>query len=157
EKDSSHAILGGLTSTVTQSLLNEFRFQGARENRPRPYNGPNITGQSRPLPDTAFDFAKGYRFGEPFFIPVKYYDTRVQFNDNVSLLRGAHSYKAGVEYNRVNSVQTFVGFANGRWIFDSTAGFLDDFNHKTNKHVLLYLQQAGVGGLSVEEAGTQMI
>src|SRR5205085_2217189 len=98
-----------------------------------------------------------YRFGEPFFIPVKYYDTRVQFNDNVSFLHGAHSYKAGAEFNRVNSVQTFVGFANGRWIFDSTDGFLEDLKNGTNKHVLLYLQQAGVGGLSVEDAGTQSI
>lgn len=161
EKDSSHAIIGGLTSTATQSVLNEMRFQAARENRPRPYDGPNITGQNRPLPDTAFDFVRGYRFGEPFFIPVKYYDTRVQLNDNVSYLRGAHSYKAGVEYNRVNSVQTFVGFANGRWIFDSTDGFLEDLaNAKKGipaKHVLLYLQQAGVGNTTVEEAGTQSI
>ena len=178
EKDSSGAFTGSLITTWTNSLLNEFRFQGARENRPRPYNGPNITGQSRPLPDTAFDFAKGYRFGEPFFIPVKYYDTRVQLNDNVSLLRGGHSYKAGVEFNRVNSVQTFVGFANGRYIFDSTDGFLnylknpnyvecsDGSSSQSGKcpagasitgPVLLYLQQAGVGGLTAEQAGTQSI
>jgi hypothetical protein len=93
----------------------------------------------------------------PFFIPVEYYDTRVQFNDNVSFLRGAHSIKAGAEYNRVNSVQTFLGFANGRYIFDSTAGFLEDLKNHTNNHVLLYLQQAGVGNISVEEAGTQSI
>ena len=187
EKDSSNAIVGGLTSTLQASLLNEFRFQFARENRPRPYNGPLIAGQNRPLPDTAFDFAKSYRFGEPFFIPVKYYDTRVQFNENVSFLRGAHDIKAGVEFNRVNSVQTFVGFANGRYIFSSTDGFLkynanpkyvectDPKNPdpKTNfttspdgvcpkgyditGPVLLYLQQAGVGNISVEEAGTQSI
>ncbi|HVE72412.1 MAG TPA: carboxypeptidase regulatory-like domain-containing protein [Thermoanaerobaculia bacterium] len=157
EKDHSHAVTGSLISTVTTSLLNEFRFQYAREDRPRPYNGPNITGQSRPLPDTAFDFANGYRFGMPFFIPVEYYDTRIQFNDNVSFLRGAHSVKLGAEYNRVSSVQTFLGFANGRWVFDSTEGFLEDVRNKTNKHVLLYLQQAGVGDISVEEAGTQSI
>ncbi|HEV2718425.1 MAG TPA: TonB-dependent receptor, partial [Thermoanaerobaculia bacterium] len=103
EKDSSHAVAGGLNSTFSQSTLNEFRFQFSRENRPRPYNGPNITGQNRPLPDTAFDFARSYRFGEPFFIPVKYYDTRVQYVDNISYLVGAHAYKAGVEFNRVNS------------------------------------------------------
>ncbi len=178
EKDSSHAVTGSLITSWSNSLLNEFRFQGARENRPRPYNGPNITGQSRPLPDTAFDFGRGYRFGEPFFIPVKYYDTRIQLIDNVSLLRGAHSYKAGVEYNRVNSVQTFVGFANGRYIFDSTDGFLN-YLHNPNYvecsdgsssqsgtcaagasitgPVLLYLQQAGVGNLTAEQAGTQSI
>jgi hypothetical protein len=178
ENDSSHAVVGGLTSTFQSSLLNEFRFQFARENRPRPYNGPLITGQSRPLPDTAFDFAKSYRFGEPFFIPVKYYDTRVQLTNNVSYLRGPHDIKAGFEYNRVNSVQTFLGFANGRYIFDSTDGFLNylknpkyvECSNGTSSQtgvcpsgssitgpVLLYLQQAGVGNISVEQAGTQSI
>ena len=178
EKDSSHAGTGSVITAFTSSLLNEFRFQVARENRPRPYNGPNITGQSRPLPDTAFDFGRGYRFGEPFFIPVKYYDTRNQFNDNISYLRGAHAFKVGVEYNRVNSVQTFVGFANGRYIFSSTDGFLNylqnpnyvecsDGTSSANGTcpagasitgpVLLYLQQAGVGGLTAEQAGTQSI
>jgi len=178
EKDSSHALSGMLVSTVTNALLNEFRFQFARENRPRTYNGPLISGQSRPLPDTAFDFGRSYRFGEPFFIPVKYYDTRVQFNENVSLLRGAHSFKAGLEFNRVNSVQTFEGFANGRYIFSSTTGFLnylqnpnyvecsDGSSSATGKcaggasvtgPVLLFLQQAGVGGLTAQQAGTQSI
>src|SRR3954447_3428302 len=178
EKDSSNAIVGGLTSTLQASLLNEFRFQFAKESRPRPYTGPLITGQSRPLPDTAFDFGKSYRFGEPFFIPVKYYDTRVQFNNNLSFLRGPHDIKAGLEFNRVNSVQTFLGFANGRYIFSSTDGFLNYLKNpkyvecsdgKSSQTgtcaggasitgpVLLYLQQAGVGNISVEEAGTQSI
>jgi hypothetical protein len=160
EKDFSHAGGGSVFSTVRSDLLNELRFQYAREDRPRPYNGPIITdgnGLQRPLPDTAFDFGSSYRFGMPFFIPVEYYDTRIQFNDNVSWLRGAHSIKAGVEYNRVNSVQTFLGFANGRYIFDSTAGFLEDLRNHTNNHVILFLQQAGVGDVSVEEAGTQSI
>lgn len=178
EKDFSHAGTGSVISTLRSNLLNEFRFQYAREDRPRPYNGPTITGTDRPLPDTAFDFARGYRFGMPFFIPVDYYDTRIQLNDNVSWLRGAHAIKVGAEYNRVNSVQTFVGFANGRYIFSSTDGFLNYLNNPNYVEcsdgtsspngtcpagaditgpVLLYLQQAGVGGLSVEEAGTQSI
>ncbi|PYQ51189.1 MAG: hypothetical protein DMF78_13905 [Acidobacteria bacterium] len=178
EKDYSHAGSGSLISGLSASVLNELRFQFAREYRPRPYLGPNITGQSRPLPDTAFDFGRGYRFGEPFFIPVDYYDQRIQFNDNISLIKGRHAIKAGVELNAVKSVQTFVGFANGRYIFSSTDGFLnyarnpryvECSNGTTSQNgqcsggasvtgpVLLYLQQAGVGGLSVEEAGTQSI
>ncbi len=178
EKGDSSALTGSLISTVTNDLLNEFRFQTAKENRPREYNGPNVTGQSRPLPDTAFDFGRSYRFGLPFFIPVEYYDTRVQLTDNVTIIRGAHSFKVGGEYNRVNSVQTFIGFANGRYIFGSTDGFLNYLNNPNYVEcsngsssangtcpagtnitgpVLLYLQQAGVGGLSVEEAGTQSI
>jgi len=179
ERDYSHAGTGSVISTLSSNLLNELRFQYAREDRPRPYNGPNITGKSRPLPDTAFDFGRSYRFGMPFFIPVEYYDTRIQINNNVSFLRGAHSIKAGAEYNRVESVQTFIGFANGRFIFRSTQDFLDyvnvgnwiecgssakvfasacpDGSFPTGGPVLLYLQQAGVGGLTVEQAGTQEI
>ncbi|HEX6177669.1 MAG TPA: TonB-dependent receptor, partial [Thermoanaerobaculia bacterium] len=178
EQDYSHAGTGSVISTFSSNLLNELRFQYAREDRPRPYNGPMINGQNRPLPDTAFDFGKGYRFGMPFFIPVEYYDTRLQLNNNVSFLRGAHSIKAGVEYNRVESVQTFIGFANGRFIFSSTDGFMNylanpkyvECSNGTSSAtgvcpsgtrivgpVLLYLQQAGVGNISVEEAGTQSI
>ena len=178
EADHSHAVSGALISSFSGNVLNEFRFQLAREDRPRPYDGPNVTGQSRPLPDTAFDFGRGYRFGEPFFIPVEYYDTRFQINNNVSVIKGRHALKFGVEFNRVESVQTFLGFANGRYIFGSTDGFL---NYARNRNyvecsngstsqtgvcpagsditgpVLLYLQQAGVGAISVEDAGTQEI
>jgi hypothetical protein len=178
EKDRSHAVSGAIVSALGARVYNELRFQFAREDRPRPYDGPNVLGQSRPLPDTAFDFGRGYRFGMPFFIPVEYYDTRLQLNNNVSILAGAHAIKAGVELNHVDSRQTFIGFANGRYIFSSTDGFL---NYVANPRyvecsdgsssaiglcppgtritgpVLLYLQQAGVGGISVEEAGTQSI
>ena len=178
EADHSHAVSGALISSFSGNVLNEFRFQLAREDRPRPYDGPNVTGQNRPLPDTAFDFGRGYRFGLPFFIPVEYYDTRFQINNNVSVVRGRHAVKFGVEFNRVESVQTFLGFANGRYIFGSTDGFL---NYARNRNyvecsngstsqtgvcpagsrvtgpVLLYLQQAGVGSISVEDAGTQSI
>lgn len=176
EKDKSNAGTGSIISTISESLLNEARFQYAREDRPRPYNGPIING--RPLPDTAFDFVDSFRFGEPFFIPVKYYDERYQANENLSVLRGDHSIKGGVEYNYVSSNQTFVGFANGRYIFSSTDGFL---NYAKNPNyvecsdgsssqagvcppgtsvtgpVLLYLQQAGANGNTVEQAGTQKI
>jgi hypothetical protein len=181
EKDYSNAGTFSLLSTFSGNTSNELRAQWAREDRPRPYLGPLITGQTRPLPDTAFDFAKSYRFGEPFFIPVTYHDTRLQFNDNITHIWGNHTFKAGFEYNVTAASQTFLGFANGRYIFSSTAGFL---NYLANPHyvectngtasttsqtgacpagysingpVLLYLQQAGVGNVSVEQAGTQKI
>ena len=178
EKDDSNAVTGSLISNLSGTLLNEFRFQWARENRPRPYDGPDISGQSRPLPDTAFDFGRAYRFGEPFFIPVDYFDERIQFNDNVSVIKGRHSMKFGVEYNRVHSNQTFRGFQNGRYVFGSTDGFLNyarnpkyvECSNGTTSEtgacpagsgitgpLLLFLQQFGVGGLSAEEAGTQDI
>ena len=179
ERDWSHAFNGSLLSLLSPTATNELRFQVSREERPRPYRGPVNPHSGRPFPDTAMDFDRGYRFGMPFFIPVEYYDTRLQLLNNVSLARGDHLVKAGIEWNRVESVQTFIGFANGRYIFSSTDGFLN-FVEQGNGYVecsdgstavsgacpdgteitgpvLVYLQQAGAGGLSVEEAGTQEI
>src|SRR5882762_4462714 len=185
EQDHSNAINGSLNSYLTSNLQNEFRFQYSREDRPRPYDGPRSsllgpdptgTGQ-RPFPDVALDFAGGYRFGMPFFLPVDYYDTRVQLLDNISIAKGAHLFKLGGEYNRVNSVQTFIGFANSRYIFSSVQGFLNYVANDSNYvecsnsaprtdgtcpggaitgPVLLYLQQAGINR-SVRDAGTQSI
>ena len=179
ERDWSHAFNGSLLSLLSATTTNEFRFQVSREDRPRPYLGPDNPNTGRPFPDTGMDFVHGYRFGMPFFIPVEYYDTRIQALDNISVAKGDHLIKAGVEWNRVESVQTFIGFANGRYIFSSLDGFLN-FVEQGNGYVecadgststtgacpdgtditgpiLLYLQQSGVGDLTVEEAGTQSI
>ena len=158
EKDFSKAITGSALSTFNANTSNEFRFQFAREDRPRPYGGPISPVTGRPLPDTAFDFVNSYRFGEPFFIPVDYHDDRSQFVDNVSYFLGQHTFKAGVEFNRTAASQIFRGFINGRYIFASTDAFLDYLQHPENQSdVLLYIQQAGVGNTTAEEAGTQTI
>jgi hypothetical protein len=190
ENDHSHAVNGSLTSLFSSSLSNEFRFQWAREDRPRPYDGPINPATGRPFPDTDVGFVnadgfQGYRFGMPFFIPVDAHDYRLQFLDNLSILRGNHLFKVGAEWNRTGVNQTFRGFGNGRIAFTSVDGFLnyvangngyvecaDDVTEAptpsqttgacpAGEHitgpVALYLQQAGIGGLTVDEAGTQTI
>jgi hypothetical protein len=190
ERDFSHAINGGLSSALSSSLSNEFRFQWAREERPRPYEGAINPATNRPFPDTDIGFVNaegfnGYRIGMPFFIPVDAYDYRFQVLDNVSLVSGNHLFKLGAEWNRTGVNQTFRGFGNGRIAFTSVPGFLnyvangngyvecalDVTNTPTpsqttgscpaGQHitgpVALYLQQAGIGGLTVDEAGTQTI
>ncbi|PYP20871.1 MAG: hypothetical protein DMD54_00120 [Gemmatimonadetes bacterium] len=185
EQDHSNAINGSLLSYVTPTVGNEFRFQYSREDRPRPYDGvrsaalgtdPTGTGL-RPFPDVAI--GPNYRYGMPFFLPIDYYDTRIQLVDNVSFTKGDHFIKVGGEYNRVNSVQTFIGFANSRYIFGSVQSYFNYLTHNNPQYVecsngstnnagtcpanttvtgpvLLYLQQAGVNR-SVREAGTQEI
>jgi hypothetical protein len=163
EQDHSNAVNGSLVSYLSSNMANEFRFQYSREDRPRPYEGPRTallgtdpTGTGvRPFPDIAV--GPNYRFGMPFFLPVDYYDTRLQLVDNVSFARGDHFFKFGAEYNKVHSVQTFVGFANSRYIFADVPSFLAFAGDASQSGgVLLYLQQAGVGR-TVREAGTQDI
>ena len=179
EKDYSHAVNGSFTSVFSSSLSNEFRFQWAREARPRPYDGPINPGTGRPFPDTDIDFGGQYRIGMPFFIPVADHDVRFQVLDNVSLVKGNHLFKLGAEWNRTATTQTFVGFGNGRMAFGSVNGFLnyvangngyvecsDGSSNTTGAcpvgtditgPVVLYLQQAGVPPLTLEESGTQTI
>jgi hypothetical protein len=186
EQDHSHAVNGSLTSLFSSALSNEFRFQWAREDRPRPYEGAINPLTSRPFPDTDIGFVgpdgfAGYRMGMPFFIPLHTaYDYRFQVLDNISLLRGNHLFKLGAEWNRTGVNQTFLGFGNGRMAFTSVNGFLNyvangpgyvecsdnttsftgacaDTTATITGPVALYLQQAGVGGLTVEQAGTQTI
>ncbi len=161
EQDYSHSFTTTVISALSDSWLNEFRGQYAKEFRPRPYDGPMIPGQNRPFPDTAI-VETGSRFGMPFFIPVEYDDDRLQLNNNVSILKGNHSIKAGIEYNDVGSSQTFIGFANGRYIFSTVDDFIAYASNPTppsdpNGPVLLFLQFAGVGGLTPEQAGTQTL
>jgi hypothetical protein len=185
EQDHSHAVNGSLSSLFSSSLSNEFRFQWAREDRPRPYEGPINPATSRPFPDTDIGFVgpdgfASYRIGMPFFIPLQTaYDYRFQVVDNISLVRGNHLFKFGAEWNRTGVNQTFLGFANGRMGFLSVNGFLnyvangngyvecsDGSSNTTGAcptgttitgPVALYLQQAGVPPITVEEAGTQTI
>jgi carboxypeptidase family protein len=167
EQDHSNAVNGSLASILSSNTSNELRFQYSREDRPRPYDGPRSAALGtnradppalRPFPDVAI--GPNFRFGMPFFLPIDYYDTRIQLLDNLSIAKGDHFFKVGGEYNRVNSVQTFIGFANSRYIFSSVNGFLNFLLDSTytdaSGPVLLYLQQAGVGQ-NVRQSGTQEI
>jgi carboxypeptidase family protein len=182
EKDYSNAVNGSLQSFLSSRATNELRFQFSREDRPRPYSGPINPVSGTPFKDTGMDFASGFRLGMPFFIPVKDHDTRFQVLDNFAIARGSHLWKFGGEWNRTETVQTFIGFANGRMIFSSVNGFLNYVSQGSHYiectapdttgvfpgdvcpgggtisgPVLLYLQFAGVGGLTPDQAGTQSI
>src|SRR3954463_10313224 len=130
ERDWSHAVNGSLTSQFSSALSNEFRFQWAREDRPRPYAGAINPASARPFPDTDILFiapdasVQGYRVGMPFFIPVDAHDYRFQVLDNVSVVSGSHLFKLGGEWNRTGVTQTFRGFGNGRMAFTSVPGYL---------------------------------
>ncbi|MBA2738014.1 MAG: TonB-dependent receptor [Pyrinomonadaceae bacterium] len=162
ETDNSNSFITQLVTNFSANLLNEFRFQYAREGRPRFYDGPD-------LPDTTigtFDGSISYRFGRPFFLPVPEVDTRFQFTDNFTVIKGNHTVKLGVDINRAKTSQTFIGFARGRYIFaaptidQAIQGFQNyiapgPVGSRNVSGLALYLQFAPIGNRTVEEAGTQ--
>jgi len=99
-------------------------------------------------------------------LPVPEVDTRFQFTDNLTWLKGNHAMKFGADINRVRTSQTFVGFARGRYIF--AGGTIDQAIQGFQNYIApvpvgsrdvsglaLYLQFAPIGNRTVEQAGTQ--
>jgi carboxypeptidase family protein len=97
EKDRSNTVVGQLASFFSTSLVNEFRGQYSREERPRLANAKSPTVQT----------GIG-RFGTVNFLGEnEQFDWRVQVADSLTWSRGAHTVKFGGEYNRVFQDQTF--------------------------------------------------
>jgi outer membrane receptor for ferrienterochelin and colicin len=109
-----------LFSTVTTNKLNELHLTYSRESRPR-----NVVTSNVPA-DTGMGFGTSFRFGHPFFLMpnVDELVKRYQIKNNLSIISGAHTIKAGGEWVHTNNAQVFRGFFQGRYIFDSVVGFL---------------------------------
>jgi hypothetical protein len=136
EKDFNNALIGSWTWALSPRLLNEFRFQFARENRPRQENsfllpdttiGP-CTQQLDFEPPTIGCLGRNFRFGQPFFHPSFVIDKQFQITDNISIIHGQHTIKFG--FDTLNNVEAnfFQGFARGYWEFDTVEGFLNYVN-----------------------------
>ena len=109
-----------LFTTLTTNRLNEFHVTFSREGRPR-----SAVASSVPA-DTAMGFATSFRFGHPFFMQpnVDELVKRFQVKNNLSIVSGTHTIKAGGEWQHTRNAQVFRGFFEGRYIFDSVPGFL---------------------------------
>ncbi len=166
EEDFSHAVNGALSSQLSNTIANEFRFQWAREDRPRGYEGPLVPGAptpaqpafadigGQPFPDTGMDFADGFRIGLPFFLPIDPgIDKRLQILDNMSFLVGDHLLKVGVEWNRTQFEQQFIGFAAARYIFSSVDGFINYVTQGPSYVECLGGPNAGASGVGVDCGG----
>jgi hypothetical protein len=107
-------------TTLSPRLLNEAHFTYSRETRPRTAASSNLAA------DTGMGFSPTFRFGNPYFIQpaVDELIWRIQMKDNVSLVLGTHTVKAGGEWMHTLNDQVFRGFFTGRYLFDSVTGFL---------------------------------
>ena len=107
-------------TTFANNKLNEFHFTYSRETRPRTANPSNLTA------DTGMGFAPSFRFGNPFFLQPNVDESiwRTQLKDNISIVRGGHTWKVGGEWMHTLNDQVFRGFFTGRYLFESVEGFL---------------------------------
>jgi hypothetical protein len=106
EGDNSSTVVGQLTTLLTSSTINELRGQYSKENRPR------LANELSPLIQASYG-----NFGTVNFLPTTESDYRVQFADNLTLIRGNHTWKVGGEYNFVKASQVFAFRQFGQFSF----------------------------------------
>ncbi len=96
EGDKNYAVVSQLVSNFSTNVINDFRFQYAREERPR------LSNSFVPL------IANTYGdIGTRSFLPTTQFDTRFQVTDAITFIKGNHNIKFGGEFSRLFASQLF--------------------------------------------------
>jgi hypothetical protein len=111
EGDNSNTVVGQWTSFLSPTTISEFRAQYSKENRPR------LANELSPLLQGGFG-----TFGTVSFLPTTESDYRVQLVDNLTLIRGNHSWKFGGEINYTKASQLFAQGQTGIFSFSGLSG-----------------------------------
>jgi len=107
---------GSLTATLSNKLVNEFRFQFGRDREPGTANS-DVT-------EARIQTGGGFlQLGRNNFSPRETTIKRVQFIDNLSYTRDAHNLKFGADLNFDRIFNFFPGLFSGQYTFNSYALF----------------------------------
>jgi hypothetical protein len=106
-----------LASTLTNRLLNEVRFQMARDKQPGKANSDKPEAEIRERGRVVLTI------GRNFFSPRETTIRRYQWVNNVSYLTGRHGLKLGVDINIDRIKNFFPGQFGGQYFFSSLAQF----------------------------------
>jgi hypothetical protein len=125
-----------LASTVSNTLINEARFQWGRDNEfqfsqpPLPGEPTNAVGGRSPQ---TF-ITNGFSFGMPEFLerPAFPDERRVQFADTVTLTQSNHTIKFGGDINFVKDIINNLRFSGGEFNYTGANGIADFIIDYTN-------------------------
>ena len=111
EEDRNHIVVAQLITTFTSNVVNEARFQWAREERPRTPN--DIVANINTSIGT---------YGTRNFLPTTQFDRRVQAADSLTYITGGHTLKFGGEFSHIFADQTFGFNQTGVYTFSGLTG-----------------------------------
>ncbi len=128
-----------LTSTITNSIINEFRYQWGRDFEFQSSQAPSAAEIALGL-DTFngsvpyVSISSGVNFGRPNFLErVSYPDeTRNQFADTMSWMKGRHMLKWGFDLVRNNDLYNSLYQAGGQYSYSNRVNFFADLQRYQN-------------------------
>lgn len=126
ERDRTHTGVINVNTVFSSSMLNEFRWQYSFEERFRVNNGEGADFVSKAGPQVQITGC--CFFGGVSFLPIPESDSRLQFADNFSYIKGAHSIKVGFDFNRSHVEEMFRGNWRGVYIFNTITNLVNVLN-----------------------------
>ncbi len=115
-KANTTTLAGTLTSSLTNTIFNEFRMQYGRDKEPGEANSTQ--------PEARIQTGQGFlNIGRNNFSPRETTIKRFQVIDNVTFLVGQHNIKTGVDLNFDQIFNFFPGLFTGQYTFNSYALF----------------------------------
>jgi outer membrane receptor protein involved in Fe transport len=127
------ALNAKLASTLTPTLLNEFRFQWGRDNEFQ-FSQPPIPGEPTNAvggrsPQTILVGSTTFSFGMPEFLERASFpdERRWQFADTVTMTAGNHTWKFGGDINFVKDIINNLRFSGGEFNYTGATTGIADF------------------------------
>jgi len=134
-----------LTSNITSTIVNEFRFQKGRENARSILQNPSsaeaalaATGNAINglLPSVSFATAAsvGFQFGvSNNFQRAAFPDERTtQFVDTITFVLGSHTLKSGIDLKYTNDFISNLRSEYGSYSYNSLQDFISDYTSAVN-------------------------
>ncbi|HEU4767617.1 MAG TPA: TonB-dependent receptor [Pyrinomonadaceae bacterium] len=125
-----------LASTLTPTLLNEFRFQWGRDNEFQ-FSQPPLPGEPTNAPGGRSPqtfIQNGFSFGMPEFLERAAFpdERRWQFADTVTMTSGNHTFKFGGDINFVKDIINNLRVLGGEFSYSGANGLPDFIVDYTN-------------------------
>ncbi|HET8783101.1 MAG TPA: TonB-dependent receptor [Pyrinomonadaceae bacterium] len=145
-----------LASTLTPTLLNEFRFQWGRDNETQ-FSQPPLPGEPTNAvggrsPQTFIQ--NGFSFGMPEFLDRAAFpdERRWQFADTITMTTGNHTFKFGGDINFVKDIINNLRFIGGEFNYTGANGlpdFIVDYTNFTTNGAIRALSNTPNGSLGL--------
>ena len=122
-----------LSSILSPTILNEARFQWGRDNEAQIPQAPSA-GEPTTAPEgrsPSVSLSGGVTFGTPNFLPRAAYpdERRYQFADTMTISKGNHTIKFGVDINHVNDILDNLFDVNGAYSYNNINDFIIDYTN----------------------------